>query len=337
MTDEVINEVINKGEIEIFASSTGAEIKVKLDNETVWLSQAQMSDLFNKNKRTISEHINNVFKEGELERDPTVRKFRTVQIEGEREVTRNVEYYNLDVIISIGYRVKSQQGTQFRIWATQRLKDYLVQGYSINEKRLAQKQQEVQHLKTGIRILSRAIEDKVDEVENGSNLMLRAFAKGLALLDDYDHEALDVKGQTESHANYPEVVNYLGLIDDMQSDFESDVFAKPKDESFESSVNQIRQSFDGKDLYPSIEEKAATLLYLVVKNHSFVDGNKRIAAACFLYFLEQNQLLFDDNNNPIISNEALASLTLFIASSKSDESDTVKKLIVSILNRSHSL
>jgi len=309
------------------------QVEVQLDNETVWLSQAQMCVLFDKNKRTISEHINNVFKSGELERAPTVRKFRTVQIEGEREVARSIEYYNLDVIISVGYRVKSMQGTQFRIWATRRLKDYLVQGYAINEKRLLQKQQEVIQLKDGIRILSRAIEDRAGETESP---MLRLFAKGLALLDDYDHEALDNRGLTLTEAVYPETQDYLNLISDMRSDFESDVFAKPKDESFESSINQIRQSFDGNDLYSSLEEKAATLLYLIVKNHSFVDGNKRIAAACFLYFMEQNNLLFNAVNEPILSNDALASLTLFIASSNSEESDTVKKLVVSILNRSKS-
>ena len=304
------------------------QVDVTLEDESVWLSQAQMVELFAKNKRTISEHINNIFKEGELDKEAVVRKFRTTASDGKNY---SVYHYNLDVIISVGYRVKSLQGTQFRIWATQRLKDYLVQGYAINEKRLEQKQQEVQHLKTGIRILGRAIEDKMDESDNP---MLKLFAKGLALLDDYDHEALDSKGLTENKAQYPTVDDYLALISDMQSDFESDVFAQPKDDSFYSSINQIRQSFADQDLYPSLEEKAAILLYLIVKNHSFVDGNKRIAAACFLYFLQQNQLLFKENGEPIISNEALASLTLFIATSKSEESDTVKKLIISILNRS---
>lgn len=308
-----------------------AQVDVKFDDDTVWLNRQQLSELFARDVKTIGKHVNNVFKEGELDKSSTVAKFATVQTEGNREVERQVEYYNLDVIISVGYRVKSKQGTQFRIWATQRLKDYLVQGYAINERRLEQKQQEVQHLKNGIRILGRAIEEKVEETDNP---MLKLFAKGLELLDDYDHEALDNKGQSGRDANYPTVDDYLDLITDMQSDFESDVFAKPKDESFESSVNQIRQSFADQELYPSLEEKAAALLYSVVKNHSFIDGNKRIAAACFLYFMEQNQMLYNTSQAPIISNEALASLTLFIASSKSEESETVKKLIVSILNRS---
>jgi prophage maintenance system killer protein len=326
-----------KGAIEIFANASGAEIEVKLDADTVWLSQSQLSELLDTSTDNVSLHLKNIYAEEELDEVSTIEDSSVVRQEGNRQVKRKIKNYNLDAIISVAYRVNSSKGTQFRIWATQRLKDYLVDGYAINEKRLAQKQQEVQHLKTGIRILSRAIEEKVDEADSSVNPMLETFAKGLALLDDYDHEALDSKGHTDCEANYPDVDDYLSLIVDMKSDYESDVFAKPKDESFESSVNQIRQYFDDKDLYPSLEEKAANLLYMVVKNHSFVDGNKRIAAACFLYFLDQNHLLFNDRQVAIISNEALASLTLFIASSKSDESDTVKKLIVSILNRSESL
>lgn len=320
-----------KGNIEIFSSASGTDVEVKLDNDTVWLDAHQIAVVFNVQRPAIVKHIGNIYKSGELDKEASCSIMEQLASDGRR---RKMNFYNLDMIISIGYRVNSLRATQFRIWATQRLKDYLVQGYAINEKRLEQKQQEVQHLKTGIRILSRAIEDKVDEADNP---MLQLFAKGLALLDDYDHEALDSKGHSNKQANYPTVDDYLELINEMQSDFESDVFAKPKDDSFLSSVNQIRQNFADEDLYPSIEEKAATLLYLIVKNHSFVDGNKRIAAACFLYFLQQNQLLLKADGEPIISNEALASLTLFIATSKSEESDTVKKLIISILNRSNHL
>ena len=321
-------ESINKGNIEIFASASGTEVEVKLDNNTVWLDAHQIAVVFSVQRPAIVKHVGNIYKSGELDKESSCSIMEQLASDGKK---RKMNFYNLDMIISIGYRVNSLRATQFRIWATQRLKDYLVQGYAINEKRLEQKQQEVQHLKTGIRILGRAIEDKMDESDNP---MLKLFAKGLALLDDYDHEALDSKGLTENKAQYPTVEDYLALISDMQSDFESDVFAQPKDDSFYSSINQIRQSFADQDLYPSLEEKAATLLYLIVKNHSFVDGNKRIAAACFLYFLQQNQLLFKENGEPIISNEALASLTLFIATSKSEESNTVKKLIISILNRS---
>jgi death-on-curing family protein len=206
-----------------------------------------------------------------------------------------------------------------------------VQGYAINEKRLAEKQEQVEYLKTGIRILSRAVTQQANQADSQ---MLQIFAKGLELLDDYDHEQLDAKGITIRQTVYPEVQEYLEIIGKMKSVFASDVFAKPKDKGFESSVKQIAQSFEDEDLYQSIEEKAATLLYLIVKNHSFVDGNKRIAAACFLHFLENNELLFLENNAPIISNEALAAITLFVATSKPEEMKTVKQLIISILNRS---
>ena len=218
-----------------------------------------MVALFDKNKRTISEHIRNVFKEGELDEATVVRNFRTTASDGK---SYQVNHYNLDVIISVGYRVKSQRGTQFRIWATQRLKDFLVQGYAINKKRLEQKQQEVEHLKNGIHILSRVIKDEIEKSDHG---MLKLFAKGLKLLDDYDHEALDSQGRSDIAAVYPDVGDYLSLIADMHSDFKSDVFAKPKDDGFSSSVNQIRQSFGETDLYPSLEEKAANLLYLSSK------------------------------------------------------------------------
>jgi len=285
---------------------------------------------FDKYSDTIGLHLKNIFKENELEENATAEYFSVVQKEGKRSVKRNIKFYNLDAIISVGYRVNSKRGTQFRIWATQRLKDYLVKGYAINEKRLQEKEQEVIHLKTGIQILSRAIES---QRQDGENDILNIFSKGLELLDDYDHEELDTKGNTEQKTLFPKYDDYIDFIAEMYSDFESDVFAKPKEDSFHSSINQIAQSFDGKELYQSIQEKAANLLYYIVKNHSCVDGNKRIAAACFLYFLDKNKALIN-NDNPIISNEALASLTLFIATSKSDEDDIVKRFIISILNRS---
>ena len=317
--------------IEIYRSTDNQiELSVTLENESVWLNRQQLAQLFDRDIKTIGKHISNVFAEGELDRNSTVAKFATVQHEGERAVERNIEFYNLDAIISVGYRVNSKRGTQFRQWATQRLKDYLVQGYAINENRLKQKQQEVEYLKTGIRILSRAIEAQQEDANIES---LRLFAKGLELLDDYDHEELDKAGKTIKETIFPKVTDYLAIVKEMQSDFQSDVFAKPKDNSFESSVNQIAQCFSDCELYPSLEEKAATLLYLIVKNHSFVDGNKRIAAACFLYFLQSNDALIQENGTPIISNDALATLTLFVASSKTEEMNTVKNLIISVLNR----
>lgn len=238
------------------------------------------------------------------------------------------------MILSVGYRVNSKQGTQFRQWATQQLKAYLVQGYAINEQRLKQKQQEVQTLKDGIRILSRVIEQKAEDQNSD---WLHHFASGLELLDDYDHENLDKKGLTKTRAKFPNLDDYKKVIFAMKSDFESGVFGKEKDGSFESAISQISKGFDNEDFYPSLEEKAATLLYLIVKNHGFVDGNKRIAAACFLLFLQVNGLLYNDEKNSIISNDALASLTLFIASSKPDEMDTVKKLVISVLNRNRKI
>ena len=321
-----------KNQIEIYQAQDGStQIDVQLEEETVWLTQAQMAVLFNKGRTTITEHISNVFKEGELIEEMVCRDFRhTTQhgaIKGKTQ-SKNVKYYNLDVIISVGYRVKSKQGTQFRIWANKILKDYLVKGYALNEKRLAQKEQEVKLLKDGIHILSRAIEEKIED-----NQWLTVFTKGLSLLDDYDHEQLDTKGLTTKEVNYPSLTDYQELINEMLTEFDSDVFGKEKDKSFQSSIAQIGKGFGEADFYPTLEEKAAMLLYLVVKNHSFVDGNKRIAAACFLKFLQQNDMLFNSHKQPIISNDTLASLTLFIAASKPEEMQTVTRLVISVLNR----
>ena len=311
--------------IEIFKSDDNKiELSVNFDADTVWLLQEQLVVLFERDQSVISRHINNVFKENELERKSNMQKMHIAFSD------KPVAYYSLDVVISVGYRVKSLRGTQFRQWATARLKDYLVQGYAINEKRLQQKQQEVEFLKTGLRIVSRAIEYAANEQEQE---VFSQFAKGLTLLDDYDHEALDNKGHTLKETIYPKYEDYMNLISLMYSDFESYVFAKPKDNSFHSSINQIRQSFGEKELYPTIEEKAANLLYLITKNHSFVDGNKRIAAACFLYFLQQNNSLLNSKDETIINNETLATLTLYIANSLPEECEVVKHLIISILNR----
>ena len=320
-----------QNKIEIYTSKdNNIQVDVVFEQDTVWLNQKQIAYLFDKDSDTIGLHLKNIYKEGELKESPTTEYFSVVQKEGKRNVQRNIKFYNLDAIISVGYRVNSKRGTQFRQWATQRLKDYLVKGYAINKKRLQQKNKQVLHLKTGIQILSRAIEAKAAADKND---VLKIFSKGLALLDDYDHEELDKKGITKAETIFPTFEDYISFIAEMYSDFQSDVFAKPKDDSFHSSINQIKQTFDGKELYPSLQEKAANLLYLIVKNHSFVDGNKRIAAACFLYFLEKNNFLLDKHLRPIISNEALAALTLFIAASKPSEADIVKRLTISILNR----
>ena len=320
-----------ESKIEIYINQDNStELKVQFDTDTVWLNRQQFASLFDRDIKTIGKHINNVINDGELDKKATVANFAIVQKEGARSVTRDIEHYNLDMIISVGYRVNSKQGVQFRQWATQRLKDYLVQGYAINEKRLAQKQQQVEYLKTGIRIISRAIE----EVTSDQNKeVFQIFSKGLELLDDYDHEELDKLGKTKEEAVYPEFNDYMTLINNMYSEFKSDFFAKPKDDSFKSSINQIKQGFGDTEFYPTIEEKAANLLYFITKNHSFVDGNKRIAAACFLYFLDKNNALNKEDGKHIIDNDTLAALTLFIASSKTEEAEIVKRLVLSILNR----
>jgi prophage maintenance system killer protein len=319
-------------EIIIYNSPNGeTQIDVQFEGETFWLNLNQISKLYNKDKSVISRHLTNIYKEGELERNSTVAKFATVQLESKREIVRTLDFFNLDVILSVGYRVNSKQGTLFRQWATQRLRDYLIKGYALNEKRLNQKNKEIQILQDGIRILSRVIEEKVSE--NESYDWLNYFSLGLQLLDDYDKESLDKNGNHFCKTNYPTKNDYFNLINQMQKDVNSEIFGRIKDGGFDSAINQIQQSFGDSDVYASIEEKAAMLLYLVVKNHAFTDGNKRIAAASFLLFLKQNQLLFSAGNKSIISNEALAGLTLFIAVSKADEMETVKKLLVSILNR----
>jgi len=304
------------------------QIDVKFEHNTVWLTQQQMAELFGQTKQNISLHINNCFKEKELRSISVVKESLTTASDGKKYKTK---FYNLDLIISVGYRVKSIRGTQFRQWATQRLKDYLIEGVAINEKRLNQKNKEIKILHDGIRILSRVIEEKLDT--NEAYAWLHQFKMGLKLLDDYDHETLDSFGNHTKNVKYPSKSQYMELVDQMRSEFNSTVFGKLKDKSFESAITQIKQAFGKKDAYPSIEEKAAMLLYLIVKNHAFVDGNKRIAAACFLLFLENNGLLTNRQQDPIISNEALASLTLFVASSKAEEMETVKKLLISVLNR----
>lgn len=321
---------MNKGEIIVYNDKPNVE--VRLDNNTIWLNQKQMAALFDKDSDTIGLHLKNIYITKELDKKTTTEKYSVVQTEGDRQVKRNVLFYNLDAIISVGYRVNSKRGTQFRIWANTILKDYLVKGYAINEKRLAQKEQEIKLLKDGIHILTRAASIAIEE-KASDNKFLETFAKGLNLLDDYDHEALDTKGLTTTVADYPSLKDYQQLINQMLTEFDSDVFGKEKDKSFASSVAQIGKGFEADDFYPTLEEKATMLLYLIVKNHSFVDGNKRIAAACFLKFLEKNNMLFNALGHTIVSNDSLASLTLFIASSKPEEMETVKRLVISVLNR----
>ena len=331
----VMENYFQKGEIVIYTSEDGSvSLDTKLENETIWLTQDMMTKLFETTKQNISLHINNIYKDEELDKTSTVKEFLTVRKEGNRTVSRNIEYYNLDMIIAVGYRVNSKRATQFRKWATSTLKEYITKGYAINEKMLKSKQEQIQALQSTINLLTRSIENQISSVDEAQNVakILDNFAKGLNLLDNFDHKTLDTKGSTEKEAVIIKEKEYLEIINKMKSEFASDVFANPKDDSFASSINQIYQTFDGKDCYPTLEEKAATLLYLITKNHSFSDGNKRIAASCFLYFLDKNNMLYK-NNLPIIDASALFALTLLIAESKPEEMDIMKQILISVLNK----
>lgn len=308
------------------------EIAVKIAKENIWLTQKQIEQLFESSKANISEHIAHIFQDGELEKEATVRKFRTVQQEGTRQVAREREFYNLDMIIAVGYRVNSKRATQFRIWATNVLKQYLTQGYALNRQVLQEQHAKIESLRQAIGLLSRAAVAHTGDLSVAAQV-LEQFAAGLALLDDYDNQQLDEQGLSSCAAVEIKPREFLEVVRSMKTEFASEVFANPKDGSFESSVGQIYQTFGGKELYPSIEEKAAVLLYLIVKNHSFSDGNKRIAAACFLYFLERNKALCRADGQPVLDNKTLATLTLFIAVSKPAEKETVLKVILSVLNR----
>ena len=321
-----------ENQIVIYKNNDGnIECSVNLRDNTLWLSLDQIATVFQKNKSTISRHIKNIFVTEELDKDSVVGFFATTANDGK---TYNVAYYNLDMIISVGYRINSKIATNFRKWATNVLKNYLTQGYAINEKLLSDKQEKIQTLQTTVSLLTRSLTNQIESLDDAQQVakILDNFAKGLDLLDNFDHKTLDVKGSTQKEAVIIPVKEFLSVINEMKSEFASDVFANPKDDSFESSVNQIYQTFGGNDCYPTLEEKAAMLLYLITKNHSFSDGNKRIAASCFLYFLEKNGILYK-NNLPIIDNGTLFALTILIAESNPKEMETMKQIVISVLNQ----
>ena len=329
-------ETLPKGEIVIYTSADGKiSLDTKLENETIWLTQDMMAKLFETTPQNITMHIKNIYEDEELEQNSTCKDFLQVRNEGKRTVSRKLTHYNLDMILSVGYRIKSKTAVQFRKWATSILKEYLIKGYAINQKALKEQQEKLTSLQQIIELLNRSMENQVETVEQAQNVnkILHQYVTGLNLLDDFDHKRLDTQGITKRKAIQISVDEFLDVIDKMKGDFASDVFAQPKDESFNSSVNQIYQTFGGNELYPTLEEKAATLLYLIVKNHSFLDGNKRIGASCFLYFMDKNGLLYDDLSCMIIDDATLFSLTLLIAESKPEEMDTIKKVTISILNR----
>lgn len=309
---------MKKNEIVLFETADNeVSLQVQMQDETVWLTRNQMAQLFDRDVKTIGKHISNALKE-ELD-DSTVAKFATVQTEGERNVTREIEYYNLDMVISVGYRVKSQRGVEFRRWANSVLKEYILTGYAVNDKRLSQLGQLVQ-------IMKRA-ENQLDTQQVLS--VVESYSTALDMLDDYDHQTLPKpKGNQDTYVlTYDECRD---VIDKMKFASDSALFGNEKDDSFKGSIGAIYQSFDGKDLYPSLEEKAANLLYFVTKNHSFSDGNKRIAATMFLYFLDKNRALFVDDTKRI-ADYTLVALTIMIAESKPEEKDMMVKVIMNCL------
>ena len=318
--------------IEIYRSPEGnIELNVKLENDTVWLTQSQMAELFGRDRTVISRHVNNCFKEGELDPNITCAKFAHMGIEGDQ--TYETTMYNLDVIISVGYRVKSINGTRFRQWANSILKQYIIKGYAINQKRL----DNYNELKEVVRLMSRAItlQDQVSEGEyNGLFNVISDYVYALDTLDKYDYQTLLIDKTTQAEPFHATYENAMEAINALKEKFGgSKWFANEKDDSFKSSIGQIYQTFGGEELYASVEEKAAMLLYLVVKNHSFSDGNKRIAAMLFLWFMEKNGILYAENGHKRIADNTLVALTLMIAESRTEEKDVMVKVVVNLINK----
>lgn len=293
-----------------------------------------MAELFNKDTDTIGLHIRNIYKECELEPEATTEESSVVQNEGGRDVRRKLKFYNLDVIISVGYRVKSQRGTQFRQWATRVLREHLVQGYTINQKRLTEQAEKLTEMQQAVELLSRTLEQQKLVSDLGKDVLqvITDYAYALNLLDRYDHGTLAIE-QTSGAASF--VLDYdtaINIVQSMKDDFDG-LFGIEKDQGFKSSLGTIYQTFDGKELYPSAEEKAANLLYFIVKNHAFSDGNKRIAAAIFIYFLNANSILYRADGSKRLADNALVALTLLIAESKPVEKETIVKVVVNLINR----
>ena len=324
----------HNGDIVIYQSEDGnTRINVNLQGETVWLSQQQMSELFKTDRTSISRHIKNIYKTEELDKKSTCAFFAQVKDEGFRKVTRKIPYYNLDMIISVGYRVNSKRGTQFRIWANKILKEYLIKGFAINDKITQRKYEELSQL---VRILGRTISSQ-PELSNKENLDLISvvtdYTYALDTLDKYDYQKLKIEKTTYENKFIATYDNAILTIQNLKEKFGGSwLFGNEKDDSFKSSIGQIYQTFDGADLYPSVEEKAAMLLYLVTKNHSFSDGNKRIAATLFLWFMQNNGILYNSDGSKRISNGTLVAITLMIAESRPEEKDVMVKVVVNLIN-----
>jgi prophage maintenance system killer protein len=316
------------GEIVLYSAPDGTiELNVKLERETVWLSQKQMALLFDKDTDTIGLHIRNAYKEGELQESATTEDSSVVQKEGGRTVRRPVRFYNLDVVISVGYRVKSKRGTQFRIWATRVLRDHLLKGYTANERRL-------RDLNQAVRLIA-GVADRRDLSGDEAKALLRVVGEyrfALDLLDDYDYQRVGVPpaGEKMVHSlSYPEAQR---IVEQLRERFGgSTLFGRQKDQGLQSALGAVMQTFDSRDLYPSLEEKAAHLLYFLIKNHAFVDGNKRIGAALFLWFLEKNGALRDRKGERRISDAALVAVTLLIAESKPEEKEIIVRIVAHLL------
>ena len=328
---------MENNKIVIYQTEDGhTQIDVRLENETVWLTQAQMAELFQKTPQNITMHIRNAFNEGELDEQATCKEFLQVQTEGARVVRRKVKFYDLDVIISVGYRVKSKRGTAFRIWARNVLKDYLIKGYAINEQLRHEQLGELRQL---VRMLGRTIQSQpllsTDESQALFDVVTD-YTYALDTLDNYDYQRLTIEKTTQEERFHATYENAMREINALREKFGgSTLFGNEKDDSFHSSIGQIYQTFGGEELYPSVEEKAAMLLYLVTKNHSFSDGNKRIAATLFLWFLNNNGILYNKDGSKRIADNTLVALTLMIAESRTEEKDVMVKVVVNLINQNN--
>ena len=321
--------------IEIYRSQDGSiQLNVKLENDTVWLTQSQMAELFGVDRTSIVRHIRNIYKSEELDQNSTCAKNAQVRTEGHRSILREIPYYNLDMIISVGYRVNSKNATSFRRWATSVLKQYLIKGYAINQQIKLDRYNE---LKDVVRLMSRTVgmQEKVTSEEYGGLFnVISDYVYALDTLDHYDYQSLSIQKTTKEEPFRASYENAMEAINALKEKFGgSQWFANEKDDSFKSSIGQIYQTFGGEDLYPSVEEKAAMLLYLVVKNHSFSDGNKRIAAMLFLWFLNNNHVLYAEDGHKRIADNTLVALTLMIAESRTEEKDVMVKVVVNLINK----
>ena len=316
------------------AEDNSVQLDVQLEGDTVWLSQAQMALLFDTTPQNITMHIKGIYADEELLQESTCKESLQVRKEGKRNVSRKTKFYNLDMIISVGYRVKSRRGVQFRIWANKVLKEYLVKGYVINQKMVQKRYEE---LKDVVKLMARTyqLQEQVtnDEAE-GMIKVIGDYVYALDTLDHYDYQDLTIAKTTASEPFHATYENAMEVINRLKPKFGgSALFANEKDDSFKSSIGQIYQTFDGKELYPSVEEKAAMLLYLVTKNHSFSDGNKRIAAMLFLWFMERNHVLYAQDGHKRIADNTLVAITLMIAESRPEEKDITVKVIVNLINQ----